>query len=151
MIRLSMAERLGMAEARGARLESRVLKQDAVIEALNAKVALLEAAMKGISHPPAKPKDVDIEENPAMLASVLSAAKMSEIAARVALTRDMTVVELRGPSQLAHISRPRQEAMLIMHEAGYSMPRIGRFFHRDHTTVLHGIRAAKARSGNAPE
>ena len=151
MIRLSIAERLGMADARDARLESRVLKQDAVIEALNAKVARLEAAMRGISHPPAKPKDVEIEENPAMLASVLSAAKMSEIAARVALIHDLTVVELRSPVRTINISHPRQEAMLIMHEAGYSMPRIGRFFSRDHTTVLHGIRAAKARMAKAPE
>lgn len=151
MIRLSIADRLGMAEARGARLESRVLKQDAVIEALNAKVARLEAAMNGISHPPAKPRDVEIEENPAMLASVLSASKMSEIAARVALIHDLTVVELRSPVRTINISHPRQEAMLIMHEAGYSMPRIGRFFRRDHTTVLHGIRAAKARMAKAPE
>lgn len=145
MRHLSIAERLGMAEARGARLESRILKQEAVIDALRAQVARLDAAMRGLLRPVPAPNPVEIEDNPAIQCAALSAARMSDIAARVALLHEITVAELRGTSRQVRYAHPRQEAMLIMHEAGYSMPRIGRFFHRDHTTVLHGIRAAKAR------
>lgn len=145
MKHLSLAERLGMAEARGARLESRILKQEAIIEALRAQVARMDAAMRGLLRPTPAPNPVEIEDNPAIVCAALSAARMSDIAAQVALLRGITVMELRGTNRRVQYSHPRQEAMLIMHEAGYSMPRIGRFFRRDHTTVLHGIRAARAR------
>ncbi len=41
----------------------------------------------------------------------------------------------------------RQEAMAIAHDAGKSLPMIGRHFGMDHTSILHGVRAHKARSG----
>lgn len=41
----------------------------------------------------------------------------------------------------------RQEAMYLMVEQKrWSLPRIGMFFDKDHTTVLHGYRAHKKRS-----
>ena len=59
----------------------------------------------------------------------------------------VTVDILRGPSRLKNDCHARQDAWLEIYHEGYSMPRIGRFFNRDHTTVLHGIKAAKARAG----
>ena len=95
---LSIAERLGMAEARGARLEARILKQETVIDALRAQVARMDAAMRGLLRPTPAPKPVEIEDNPAIVCAALSAARMSDIAAQVAL--------LRGISQL-HIGERR--------------------------------------------
>ncbi|MGI8839731.1 MAG: helix-turn-helix domain-containing protein [Caulobacteraceae bacterium] len=31
-----------------------------------------------------------------------------------------------------------------------SLPQLGRFFHRDHTTILHGLRACRARRARDP-
>lgn len=43
-------------------------------------------------------------------------------------------------------SWPRQEAMWLSHRAtGKSLPQIGQWFKRDHTTVLHSIRAVDGR------
>lgn len=36
--------------------------------------------------------------------------------------------------------RPRWVAFYLLHESyGYSLPQIGRFFGKDHTTILHGV------------
>ena len=44
------------------------------------------------------------------------------------------------------VAHPRQIAMLLSREmTKHSLPRIGRFFNRDHTTIIHGIRAAEKR------
>lgn len=45
---------------------------------------------------------------------------------------------------------PRQEAMWCLHMTGrYAVAEIGRFFDRDHTTVLHGVRAHAKRMAEA--
>ena len=57
-----------------------------------------------------------------------------------------TYQEIIGPRRKAHIVRARQSAMYIakIHTIK-SFPEIGRIFgKRDHTTVLHGVRRAKA-------
>lgn len=72
---------------------------------------------------------------------------MGEILADVAAASGVAVAVLRGPSQCLHISRPRQQFMAEAHATGrYSLPTIGRFLGgRDHTTILHGVRAYRAR------
>jgi hypothetical protein len=50
--------------------------------------------------------------------------------------------ETRGQK---HIAYARQDFMKKAHVAGFSMPQIGTFLGRDHTTVLHGIRASEKR------
>lgn len=43
-------------------------------------------------------------------------------------------------------SNARQECYFIMHRhMGYSLPVIGRIMSRDHTSILHGIKAVEAR------
>jgi len=50
----------------------------------------------------------------------------------------ISVEELCGGRRAIHIARPRQVAMVLARElTGYSLPRIGRAFGRDHTTVMH--------------
>jgi len=43
------------------------------------------------------------------------------------------------------IAWPRQLAMALMREAGYSWPRIARFYGIHHTSVIHGVEACRAR------
>ena len=44
------------------------------------------------------------------------------------------------------VARPRQIAMLLAREmTKHSLPRLAGFFKRDHTTIMHGIRAARHR------
>lgn len=67
---------------------------------------------------------------------------MAEIAAQVAAERRISVAELKGGRRDAFLAQARQEAMWRMREQDrWTLPQIGRFFNRDHTTVLHGIRA----------
>ena len=73
-------------------------------------------------------------------------ATMREIAEQVARQHGLSLAHLVGPQRAQRYSRPRQEAMWRMCEAGrWSLPRIGMFFDRDHTTILHGRRAHQAR------
>ena len=46
-----------------------------------------------------------------------------------------------------HVAHPRQAAMWLARLGGHSLPQIARDFGgRDHTTILHGIRAAAKRA-----
>ncbi|WP_226552963.1 helix-turn-helix domain-containing protein [Celeribacter naphthalenivorans] len=72
----------------------------------------------------------------------------SAIATRVAEKYGITLGDLRGPERTRNIAHPRQEAMAAIRAArpDMSLPQIGRFFNRDHTTVIHGIRAVEKRA-----
>jgi chromosomal replication initiation ATPase DnaA len=79
-------------------------------------------------------------------------AHMAEIAEEVALANGITVEDLKGPSRRTFIALPRQEAFARCYELrqrfgpAYSLPAIGKYFgDRHHTTVLHGVRAHRAR------
>lgn len=48
--------------------------------------------------------------------------------------------ELLGSSRLGRIVLPRQVAMYLLRQAGWSLPRLARVFGRDHATVLHACR-----------
>ena len=81
-----------------------------------------------------------------------SAVFMHEIADVVAVKHGLTRADLIGPSMLKPIVLARQEAMWELAnrqrsegQNRWSRSQIGRFFHRDHTTVIHGIRRHAAR------
>lgn len=66
----------------------------------------------------------------------------------VAAEHDIHVEDLIGRSRTTHIVRARQHAMVELRALGLSLPVVGRFLGgRDHTTVLHGIRAHAQRTG----
>lgn len=67
------------------------------------------------------------------------------IAVEVANSKGLTFEEMMADTRQRDVAWPRQEFMLAAHREGYSMPEIGALIGRDHTTVLHGIRAAKKR------
>jgi len=63
----------------------------------------------------------------------------------VAAHYGLSVRELDGDRRSRHIARPRQVAMYLAVElTGLSYPRIGSLIgNRDHTTILHGVRAIR--------
>lgn len=65
---------------------------------------------------------------------------MRQIATEVAQRHGLTLEDLRGPNAAQAYARPRWEAMAIIREkTAFSLPQIGRFFNRDHTSVFHGL------------
>jgi chromosomal replication initiation ATPase DnaA len=57
---------------------------------------------------------------------------------------DTTAKDLRGNSRFRLHTHPRFALFKVMHLRGASKHQIGRFFERDHSTVVHGIRQADA-------
>lgn len=120
-------DRVSFLEAKVERLEKALVHHDAILEALR------EA---GLTVPEPVYSDA---ESPRL-------RKMREVCMDVCRAHDVTLVELRGRSSKRVISWPRQDAMRLLWKAGYSMPEIARYLgRRDHTTILHGIRASEAR------
>lgn len=63
------------------------------------------------------------------------------------------VEDLRGPRRSAIFARPRMLAYLLVSDLApnLSLPRIGRAFDRDHTTVMRGIKVARQAIQNSAE
>jgi chromosomal replication initiation ATPase DnaA len=61
--------------------------------------------------------------------------------------------DMIGPRKARHLAYPRQLAMLACAERAnhVSLPQIGKAFNRDHTTILHGVSAARARVATMPD
>ena len=71
---------------------------------------------------------------------------MLAIARSVAARRRVRFDDMMSRSRYLPFARARQEAMYLMvAEKRWSLPRIGMFFGRDHTTILHGARAHEKR------
>ena len=69
---------------------------------------------------------------------------MSCVLAAVAEAAGTGAAHLLGPRQTRALARPRQLTMYLLrqHCVGASLPAIGHFMGRDHTTVLYGCRRA---------
>lgn len=103
---------------------------------LSANVILPEAPKPKVMAPPPK---VWRPSFPTAVRKVLSA---------VAAKHDLKVSDILSEKQNRNISRARQEAMWELHQLGkYSLPMIGRYLGRDHSSVHHGIAAHATRSG----
>jgi hypothetical protein len=73
-------------------------------------------------------------------------ARVDDIQQIVARYYDMPKADLLSRRRQRAISGPRQIAMYLCRElTARSLPDIGRRFGKDHTTVLHAIRAVEAR------
>ncbi len=55
------------------------------------------------------------------------------------------------PTRTHEISHPRQAAMLLAREMGNSLSHIARVLSVDHTSVIHGIKAAESRRNEVLE
>ncbi len=75
------------------------------------------------------------------------ALNCKDIMHAVAAQYGLSVAEIKGNRRAAKVARPRQMAMLIAREGipNLSLPQIAKRFCRDHTTIMHGIRAARKR------
>lgn len=73
---------------------------------------------------------------------------MREILLDVAALSGVSVQDLKSQKRCRDVVIPRQQAMAEMYATGRcSMPMIGSFLGgRDHTTILHGIRAHRKRA-----
>lgn len=70
---------------------------------------------------------------------------MREIVDAVAWKHNVTTADILGPGRRRDIVAARMEAYwLCSKKTRCSLPQIGKFFDRDHTTVLHGIRVHEA-------
>lgn len=58
----------------------------------------------------------------------------------VAQKHQLTIADLCGVNRAHHVVLARQEAMYLARKTGKSSMVIGRFFNRDHTTVLYSCR-----------
>jgi chromosomal replication initiator protein len=76
-----------------------------------------------------------------------------DIIACVAVSRGVTIEDLKGPRRSNEISAPRQIVMYLARElTDMSLPRIGEFLGgRDHTTIIHGYQKVADGIRNTPE
>lgn len=93
-----------------------------------------------------------------MLAKTIASASLNPgepvrvIGSMVAAYYGVTWDDLRSPNRSRKAAYPRQMAMYMARElTRRSLPDIGRRFCRDHTTVLHAMRAVKARMAQFPD
>lgn len=72
---------------------------------------------------------------------------MREVADEVCEQYGLSFSELIGPQRARYVSHPRQELMWRLYASGrFTLPQIGKFLgDRDHTTILHGVKACEAR------
>ena len=67
---------------------------------------------------------------------------LAEVSAKYGVREADVISDRRFPS----LTAPRHEMMWRMrHETTWSMPKIGAFMRRDHTTILHGVRKHQER------
>lgn len=63
----------------------------------------------------------------------------------IASETQISVSAIKGHSRAREVVRARQLAMHVLRCRGLSLEHIGAIMGRDHTTVLHGVRAEEAR------
>lgn len=64
---------------------------------------------------------------------------------------NLTRADMMGPNRERRYARPRQIAMYLARQmAGASLPKIGKHFDRDHTTVLHAERRIASLAAQKP-
>ena len=73
-----------------------------------------------------------------------------EISFAVAAETTIPMAAIYGPSKLRYVVQARQLVMYLAHKSGISYPVIGRALNRDHTTIMHGVKAEKIRRGELP-
>lgn len=73
-------------------------------------------------------------------------ARAKEMLLAIAEKHGVTVQEIIGRRRFSNLIAARFEAVYEITKAtGWSLPRIGRLFNRDHTTILHCLRVMEGR------
>ncbi|MBO5653027.1 MAG: chromosomal replication initiator protein DnaA, partial [Clostridia bacterium] len=77
--------------------------------------------------------------------------KMDRIIAAVAKKYGISTSDIMGTKRNKEISFPRHVAIYIARKTtGLSLPQIGKFFSRDHTTVMSSINAVETEIKRSP-
>jgi hypothetical protein len=71
------------------------------------------------------------------------APDLSDVVSYVAERYAVSKKDLLGRSRVPHLSEARAVAYYLARHDGHSFPRIGKFFCRDHTTVMAGVKTAR--------
>lgn len=141
--------RLGILESKAQNLGVYV-PQDVIsflAEKITASVRELEGALLRVAaHVQLMGGEVTLERTCDILRDILSVldrrVTIEEIQRKVAERYNIRLGEMMSKRRERSVARPRQIAMFLAKNlTTKSLPDIGRAFNRDHTTVLHGIKA----------
>jgi len=69
----------------------------------------------------------------------LKGMRAREILYPILVEHKMSYNELRGISREKKYHIPRRKCFAALRDAGWSTPRIGKLFNRDHSTIVHGL------------
>ena len=143
--------RLGILESKAQNLGVYV-PQDVIsflAEKITASVRELEGALLRVAaHVQLMGGEVTLERTCDILRDILSVldrrVTIEEIQRKVAERYNIRLSEMMSKRRERSVVRPRQIAMFLAKNlTTKSLPDIGRAFNRDHTTVLHGIKAVE--------
>lgn len=71
----------------------------------------------------------------------------TRMAVEFARQRNIPLSDFFGKTRTRPVAWPRQDCMaMLRRKTGANVSTIGRIFGRDHTTVIHGIRASEQRA-----
>jgi len=71
------------------------------------------------------------------------AATIESIAIAAALAYNIPLESLRGKSRMAKVNKPRQMAVYLCKQVGFSLSKIGEFFNRDASSIINAIQKIK--------
>ena len=107
----------------------------------------VEVAPVEVAEPP-KPRARDMM----MLASEIGPFRWKSIADQVCKKRGVPIELIRGDGRAKPVCAARHELCYRLYtETGMSLPQVGRFLSKDHSTVLHSVRRYKAILAEAGE
>jgi hypothetical protein len=113
--------------------------------------AVLGSAGTLPSSPPAPRPELVLTSRPRAPKSYPSDAILEAVTTIVADYYGLTTDELRGRDRTARVAWPRQVAMKLARELALTLPTIGRYYNRNHTTALHAIRLVDRRTADVPD
>lgn len=77
---------------------------------------------------------------------------LKDVERAICVQFNLTSDDLHSVTRVRRIARPRQIAMYLARQmTGASLPQIGRYWAKDHTTVLHALRRINALKVEKPK
>lgn len=109
-----------------------------IAAAAQAATAPIPFEPQPIPPPPEPEPEPEPDLRPPLLAGA-PIGRARELLEPVLQRHMVTWKQVAGKDRHNVIVAARQECMWVLNKAGMSLPMIGRFMKRDHTTVLHGV------------
>ena len=125
-----------------------------IAEKFGESVCSLEGA---INHLVARRALLKCDLNPQIVRSIYEepsgtangAATIESIAIAAALAYNIPLESLCGKSRMAKVNKPRQMAVYLCKQVGFSLSEIGKFFNRDASSVINAIQKIKGNLASA--